>query len=89
MLPQKAGINPNGCGIGLTVSKKWIEALGGSINLVSEPGEGTIVTFEIPLIESPDSEMMQVLRMESDQVDELEVDVENAPVTIEDYAKYF
>ena len=44
------GINPNGCGIGLTVSKKFIDALGGSIQLNSKYGQGTTVTFSIPLV---------------------------------------
>ena len=43
-------INPSGCGIGLTVSKKYIEYLNGMIHLKSEPGEGTSVTCYVPLI---------------------------------------
>ena len=41
--------NTNGTGIGLTVSKKYIENLGGHISLKSEFGQGTTVTFTIPL----------------------------------------
>ena len=43
-------LNPNGTGIGLTVSKKYIENLGGKIWLISKFGQGTIVTFTIPLV---------------------------------------
>ena len=43
-------INSSGCGIGLTVSKKYIEYLNGSIHLKSEPGEGTSVACYVPLI---------------------------------------
>jgi len=59
MLPKDAGISPNGWGIGLTVSKKWIEALGGSIELTSEFGKGTNVTFSIPLKVSFSSKMLK------------------------------
>ena len=47
-------INPNGCGIGLTVSKRYIEYLNGSVSLESEFGKGTSVTFHIPLIRTKD-----------------------------------
>ena len=45
-------INPNGCGIGLTVSKRYIEYLNGSVSLESEFGKGTSVTFHIPFIKA-------------------------------------
>ena len=47
-------INPNGCGIGLTVSKRYIEYLNGSVSLESEFGKGTSVTFHIPLVRTKD-----------------------------------
>uniref|UniRef100_A0A7S3K7V0 histidine kinase n=1 Tax=Euplotes crassus TaxID=5936 RepID=A0A7S3K7V0_EUPCR len=46
-------INPNGTGLGLTVSKKYVEALGGSIKLKSAKGAGTTVSFYIPLEDPP------------------------------------
>jgi signal transduction histidine kinase len=48
MLDTTKSINPNGCGIGLTVSKKYIERLGGSIQVKSEIEIGTRLFFEIP-----------------------------------------
>jgi signal transduction histidine kinase len=48
MLKDKDKINPNGCGIGLTVSKKYIEMLKGEIHLTSKVDEGTTITFTIP-----------------------------------------
>ena len=42
------GLNPHGCGIGLTVSKKYLERLGGIISVESEYGVGTTVRFNIP-----------------------------------------
>ncbi|CAI2384471.1 unnamed protein product [Moneuplotes crassus] len=49
MVSDSSSINPNGTGIGLTVSKKYVEAIGGQINLESEPKKGTSVTFTIPI----------------------------------------
>lgn len=50
MAENNRNINPNGCGIGLTVSKKYLEKLDGSISLTSKYGEGTQTAFVIPLI---------------------------------------
>lgn len=49
MLNDKKEINPNGSGIGLTVSKKYVEKLGGDICLESEFGIGTTITFTTPI----------------------------------------
>lgn len=45
------GIQPTGeraLGLGLPLAKQFAEAHGGTIALVSEPGEGTLVTVELP-----------------------------------------
>jgi signal transduction histidine kinase len=45
------GIQPGGeraLGLGLPLAKQFVEAHGGEIALVSEPGEGTLVTVELP-----------------------------------------
>lgn len=42
----------DGTGLGLVVCKRIIESFGGSIEIASEPGEGTLVTITLPL-ESP------------------------------------
>ena len=47
MLDWNREINPHGCGIGLIVSKKFIELLGGSIWIESKYGVGTSVHFRI------------------------------------------
>jgi signal transduction histidine kinase len=44
-------IQPGGeraLGLGLPLAKQFVEAHGGTIALVSEPGEGTLVTIELP-----------------------------------------
>ncbi|GAA3271669.1 hypothetical protein GCM10020258_47050 [Sphingomonas yabuuchiae] len=35
-------------GLGLPLAKKFVEAHGGTVTLLSEPGEGTLVTVELP-----------------------------------------
>lgn len=35
-------------GLGLPIAKQFVEAHGGTIQLISEPGEGTLVTVELP-----------------------------------------
>lgn len=35
-------------GLGLPLAKQFVEAHGGTITLVSEPGEGTLITAELP-----------------------------------------
>jgi len=45
------GIQPTGeraLGLGLPLARQFVEAHGGTIGLVSEPGEGTLVTVELP-----------------------------------------
>lgn len=48
MLDTNKALNKNGCGIGLTVSQKFAEALGGKIWIESEFEKGTCVIFRIP-----------------------------------------
>ena len=48
MISDKNDLNPNGWGIGLTVSKKYIEHLRGYIEFDSNFGIGTKVEFLIP-----------------------------------------
>ncbi|RZL52326.1 MAG: ATP-binding protein, partial [Sphingomonas sp.] len=35
-------------GLGLPLARQFVEAHGGRIELVSQPGEGTLVTVELP-----------------------------------------
>ena len=53
MIANKKLKNISGSGIGLTVTRKYIEHLDGEINLKSEIGKGTKVEIFLPLIELP------------------------------------
>jgi signal transduction histidine kinase len=52
MIEEGRQHNLNGTGIGLTISKKYWEKLGGGVSLDSEFGKGTIVSFWIPMTDS-------------------------------------
>ena len=49
MNSDPSATNLTGTGIGLTVSKKYVEALGGTMRIKSEENKGTIASFEIPI----------------------------------------
>ena len=38
-----------GSGLGLAIAKALVEANGGSIEAISEPGQGTTITFRLPI----------------------------------------
>ena len=41
-------IGDRALGLGLPLAKQFVEGHGGTIELVSEPGEGTLITVEVP-----------------------------------------
>ncbi|CAI2359186.1 unnamed protein product [Moneuplotes crassus] len=51
MVSKSKSLNPNGTGIGLTVSKRYVETMGGKIHLKSVYKKGTDVIFTIPIDE--------------------------------------
>ncbi|CAI2386924.1 unnamed protein product [Moneuplotes crassus] len=56
MISKTKSMNKSGTGIGLTISKKYVEAIGGEIYLKSAPRVGTEVTFTVPVDRIPESE---------------------------------
>mmetsp|Transcript_28688 Transcript_28688/g.25393 ORF Transcript_28688/g.25393 Transcript_28688/m.25393 type:complete len:179 (+) Transcript_28688:801-1337(+) len=48
MVSENKNINPHGCGIGLTICKKIIEKLKGTISMESKFKIGTIISLKIP-----------------------------------------
>ena len=61
-------LNPNGWGIGLTVSKKYVEYLGGDINIILGflNGRGTTVQFSIPLVRAKSDDISKNLVVSED-----------------------
>jgi signal transduction histidine kinase/CheY-like chemotaxis protein len=45
-----------GTGLGLTITKEYVELMGGKLNVESEEGKGTTFSFTLPLEEIPDEE---------------------------------
>ncbi len=46
---SEAGIKKGGTGLGLTIAQRYIELMGGELDLESEPGMGSCFFFTIPL----------------------------------------
>jgi signal transduction histidine kinase/DNA-binding response OmpR family regulator len=48
-----------GTGLGLTITRQFVELMGGDISLESTPGKGTLFRIELPLIEATESDIAQ------------------------------
>lgn len=88
MIDQGGQLNPHGCGIGLTICKKYIEKLGGDIWIESIYEQGTKTFFTIPLKEQLTFErykrLVTAVSNEADQLHESSlVEFTHRPSTIE------
>ena len=55
-LQENENINRTGCGIGLHVSQELVTRLGGVILVDSKENEGSVFSFELPMIEDGESQ---------------------------------
>ena len=56
--PREGEIKIPGIGLGLSIAKRIIEMHGGRVFLTSEPGRGSVFSFEIPACEPGDGPVL-------------------------------
>jgi CheY-like chemotaxis protein/anti-sigma regulatory factor (Ser/Thr protein kinase) len=66
----KHGIN-KGTGLGLSITHQFVQMMGGSINLESEPGKGSLFSVELPLIEAKESDISKLKQADKSNVSKL------------------
>jgi PAS domain S-box-containing protein len=62
-----------GTGLGLTITRQIVQMMGGSINLESTPGKGSLFMIDLPLSEATESDITRQLQAETRDVTGLAV----------------
>jgi PAS domain S-box-containing protein len=57
-----------GTGLGLTITRQFVQMMGGSINLESTPGKGTLFRIELPLKEAKESDICKPEQIDKGEV---------------------
>jgi signal transduction histidine kinase/DNA-binding response OmpR family regulator len=52
--------NSKGTGLGLTITRQFVEMMGGQISLKSNLGQGSVFKIELPLVEATESEIRKI-----------------------------
>jgi signal transduction histidine kinase/DNA-binding response OmpR family regulator len=52
--------NSKGTGLGLTITRQFVEMMGGHISLDSSPGQGSIFKIDLPLLEATESDISNI-----------------------------
>ncbi len=58
----------NGAGLGLTITRQFVQLMGGNITLESEPGKGSLFRVDLPLIEAKESDIIKIEPAERNNV---------------------
>ncbi len=57
-----------GTGLGLTITRQFVQMMGGNIRLQSTPGKGSLFTVDLPLDEAKESDIIKQLKVETGEV---------------------
>lgn len=85
-LDEKKNRNIEGTGLGLSITKQLVELMGGSIEVESEYGKGSVFTVRIPqiVIESGNMESFEVSQESQTHTEETELHTRNARILVVD-----